>query len=249
MRYQPRTLATLSDGWLESRAAELSMLDLEAFTMYTRMRKRMLAESTEQTLTPRDRAKLNMVLTHALQTQNQEPSQAEMMYAELRVLYRQDHRTAVRAAAAVGDLRGSTSEEVLMFRRTVRTAMQIARDKLASSVGVTKQDVVQGLLNAVAVAASSKDLVEAWRELGRLLGYYEETKIRIEQTVKQDINVNHTLQGVDLRMLSDSDLLRHLNPEMAKQLAAPAPRLLEQPVGEIEDAVLIPVDRPAEGAQ
>ena len=126
------------------------------------------------------------------------------------------------------------SEDVLHLSAPVQHQIKLVRDEIAAKIMVTKGDVVQGMLNAVAVAKDSMELVTAWREIGKLLGHYEETKIRIEQSIKQEVNHTHKLEGVDLKVLSDAELMQYAGTELAQRLSAP--RTLEHnPLPELKD--------------
>lgn len=163
-----------------------------------------------------------------------EPTDAENVYAAARIRSRLSHKRAV-SAARLGRLDATSAD----LRNSIRKAIRRELDAIAKEAGITKEDVLQGFMNAVATASTSKDLVEAWREIGRFLGYYEETKIRIEQTVKQD--VTHRVEGVDLKLLSDEDLMRAAHSDLLERIAPRAPRVLEHQPQEVLEHALDPL--------
>jgi len=71
---------------------------------------------------------------------------------------------------------------------------------------LTKSDVLSGMMDAVNAAATSAELVMAWREIGKLLGSYEPQKriLEIRDYTKDE-----------LKELSDDDLRRMAGGRMA----------------------------------
>lgn len=175
----------------------------------------------------RDRA-----ISICLEGLHSEATEAEKMYLELRLRQRVKHADACKVSGMT-----MIPEPLLQLRRGFAAESKALREKLADEMGVTRQDVIQGFLNAVQCASNSKELTESWRELGRLLGYYEETKIRIEQNVKTEATHTIRLEGVDLRVLSDADLRQFAGAEMLKRLAPAEPRVLEHQPAEVLDGL------------
>ena len=64
---------------------------------------------------------------------------------------------------------------------------------------VTRNDVLRGFLDAVDCAATSAELVAAWREIGKLIGAYNPPPVRV---------THELLLPVELRHLSDAELFR-----------------------------------------
>lgn len=162
------------------------------------------------------------LIRNVMEGLNREATPEEVMYAELRYRHRVPH---TQACATSGMKR--IAEDHVMLIRPLALEVEKVYARLREETKVTKDDVVQGLLNAVAVAANSKDLTEAWREIGRLHGFYEETKIRIEQNVKQEVTQTVRLEGVDLRLLADGELMKHAGAELLKRIAPAQPRVLD----------------------
>jgi len=102
--------------------------------------------------------------------------------------------------AAAGRASGAKNVGQLEHNPKVRAAIRyLIRESTANIKDLTKSDVMTGMLDAVEAAATSAELVMAWRELGKLIGAYEpERKILEIHDYSQD----------ELRELSDQDLLR-----------------------------------------
>lgn len=58
----------------------------------------------------------------------------------------------------------------------LRARTEWYRAKLRGELELTKKDVIQGMQDAVRASATATELVAAWREIGRLIGAYEEVK-------------------------------------------------------------------------
>ncbi len=76
---------------------------------------------------------------------------------------------------------------------------------------LTKSDVLSGMMDAVNAAATSAELVMAWREIGKLLGSYEPTKRILEI---------HDYSKDELKELSDNDLRKMAGGRMADAVDA-----------------------------
>lgn len=90
---------------------------------------------------------------------------------------------------------------------------------------MSRKRVMDGLLEAVEMAklmAEPSTMVSGWREIGKMCGYYEPTKIQIEHNITGDVTVRQ------LNGMSDAELLK-----LIKAPKAEAVELLEQ-LGEEE---------------
>jgi len=79
----------------------------------------------------------------------------------------------------------------------IKVILREANRVAAAKLSLTREDVLQGFLDAVEAAGSSQDLTAAWREIGRVLGVYEPTKV--------EVDVNAMTQA-QLQELSTQDL-------------------------------------------
>ncbi len=61
----------------------------------------------------------------------------------------------------------------------VRTAIEYGVRVSAHEARVTRDDVIAGLKDAVAMATTASEMVQAWREIGKLIGAYEPTRIEL----------------------------------------------------------------------
>ena len=91
------------------------------------------------------------------------------------------------------------------------TLVAIERDKNADAVGITRQKVMDGLLEAVAMSKLVSDphaLIKAWREIGLMCGYYapEIKRIDISITAKRAISQLEQLTDEELLVLAEKDI-------------------------------------------
>ncbi len=108
-------------------------------------------------------------------------------------------REAAEAAGVAGD--GSSTEQL----PSVQEELAKIRQQMAVDSGVTRETIVQGLIDAAALAklmGEPASMVAAWRELGKLLGHYAPEVKKIEK----GINKRDLLGAMDT--LTDEELLR-----------------------------------------
>lgn len=91
--------------------------------------------------------------------------------------------TATAAARAAGYSDPDAQAYRIMKSPAVSRAIAAGRAATAERVKVTRDDVLQGFLDAARAAGNATELVMAWRELGKMQGYYmpEEKKITIDK--------------------------------------------------------------------
>lgn len=81
-------------------------------------------------------------------------------------------------------------------------AMQMGRRMAAAKVKITKEDVLQGFKDAVTSAANSQDLVNAWREIGKMIGAYEPEVVKHihkkEDITEQKLDDMNTRELIEL---------------------------------------------------
>lgn len=71
---------------------------------------------------------------------------------------------------------------LLKANKAVQEAVAAQEALLAAEVGMTRQRVVQGLLEAVEMARERQEpgaMIAAWRELGKMLGYYAPERVKV----------------------------------------------------------------------
>lgn len=81
---------------------------------------------------------------------------------------------------------------------TVQLAIKEIHEKAMAEMTLTRKDVVNGFLDAVKAASSSTELVQAWREIGKIIGAYEPQKIAV---------THEMLLPEQLRVMSDKQLM------------------------------------------
>lgn len=87
---------------------------------------------------------------------------------------------------------------------TIWAAIQSERERFAKDNAMTKKKVLDGLLESVELAKQVADphaLTGAWREIGKMCGFYEPVKHRI------DVNVTGNVTMERLKTLTDAELL------------------------------------------
>lgn len=86
----------------------------------------------------------------------------------------------------------------------VRRAIVVEREKYAKASGVTKKQVIDGMLEAAEMAKMKSDptgMVQAWREVGKLCGHYEPTRHEI------NVSMNGQIVMQRINQMSDEELL------------------------------------------
>ena len=75
----------------------------------------------------------------------------------------------------------------LMKNPKIAQAIAIEREKYALESKLTRQDVLEGFKEAIEMAKMMSDpgvMVAGWREVGKMCGFYEPSKIDIQVTTK-----------------------------------------------------------------
>jgi len=70
----------------------------------------------------------------------------------------------------------------LLRKPNVQAALQAQEARIAADLEVTRQRVLDGLLEAVEMARERVDpaaMISAWREVGRLCGYYAPDRVQV----------------------------------------------------------------------
>lgn len=65
----------------------------------------------------------------------------------------------------------------------IRLAIAEINRKAVKDLAITRNDVLEGLMDAVRASATSAELTAAWREIGRIIGAYEPIKVAVEHDV------------------------------------------------------------------
>lgn len=86
----------------------------------------------------------------------------------------------------------------------IQMAMAKKRAEYAKASQMTRQKVIDGFSEAIAMAKQQGDpivMVAGWREIGKMCGFYEPTKTKLEVTVNGQIALEK------IQSLSDAELL------------------------------------------
>jgi hypothetical protein len=111
-----------------------------------------------------------------------------------------DGLSATTAARQVG---GDATNWMKMAN--VQRAMELEREAFAKDNQMTRKRVVDGFLEAIDIARLQGEpmvMVSGWREVGRMCGFYEPTRHKIELTV------NGQVQLEKMHQMSNEELLR-----------------------------------------
>lgn len=128
----------------------------------------------------------------------------QLAYAQIRARGVERQQSAVLAGYADADNAGVQVEE----SHDVQAEIERLRAETAVNAGVTKEMVAEGLKDAAELAKQMADpsgMVAAWRELGKLLGFYAPAVKKLEK----GINKHDLLRAMD--ELSDAELLQMRN--------------------------------------
>jgi hypothetical protein len=119
-----------------------------------------------------------------------------------------------QAARAAGYKDPSGTGSSLLRRDEIRAAVMMERAKLEEAAQLTRKDVVAGFIDAVEMAKRMEDpltMIAGYRELGKLLGYYEAQKTQL------NINIDRHASMVELERLPDEKLLEILEAEVLEE--------------------------------
>lgn len=110
------------------------------------------------------------------------------------------------SAAAAGLAAGSGA--AVEGRAVVKAALARGRELTAKATGVTREEIIEMLRTAYSVAETAGEMVAAARELAKLQGLYEATKVEVKHEVRR-------VKGVDkLRSLPVEQLERIARGEL-----------------------------------
>lgn len=130
------------------------------------------------------------------------PSNDELSETEQKLLYNVEVLGLNPTRA--GELAGVSNPHAVLKRPQVLAAREKMKVALRGRVNITRDDVVNGMLEAIDQAKLIADpmaQIAGWREIAKILGY--------DQTRKIEININAPANRVreQLQQLSDDDLI------------------------------------------
>jgi len=97
----------------------------------------------------------------------------------------------------------------------IKRALAIEQEAYAKQSNMTKKKVMDGLLEGIEMAKLMSEpmtMISGWREVGKLCGFYEPTRHKV------DISVNGTLVLEQMNSLSDEELLKLIENGTAQAL-------------------------------
>ena len=117
------------------------------------------------------------------------------------------HGNASRAAREAGYPAASahTTSNRLLKNEKIRAELAARRAETAQRTALDRDRVIQELRAAVEVARTKGDasaMIAGWREIGRMLGFYEPEVCRIDVNLDGDRLMQH------IRAMTDAEVLR-----------------------------------------
>lgn len=113
--------------------------------------------------------------------------------------------TQTAAARGAGFNQPGTAALELLKLPKIQQAIREKRAEYAAASQVTKKMVIDGFLESINMAKIKADpltMVAGWREVGKMCGFYEATKTKL------DISVNGQVMIQRLNGMSDEELLK-----------------------------------------
>lgn len=120
----------------------------------------------------------------------------QRMYCEARL----SGMIPLHAARAAGYANPEVNAYRMDKHPQIQKALIAARKMVIEKFDVDRQDVLRGMFDAVQASASATELVAAWREIGRIIGAYEPSKVEIMHKI-EDVTLDK------LQRMSTKDLI------------------------------------------
>lgn len=81
------------------------------------------------------------------------------------------------------------------------------KQEMQENCGIKKEDVVKGFLSAIDLAETSTEMIQGWREVGKMLGYYapEQKEITITTGAIGHLSNEKLLELADMTDVIDSE--------------------------------------------
>lgn len=113
--------------------------------------------------------------------------------------------TGEAAARAAGYANPKESHQQLKNHPKIQNAVQKAQQAYAVSSDMSRKKVIDGFMEAIDIARLKADplvMVSGWREIGRMCGFYEPRKVKV------DVNHTGSVMLEHLSQLSDAELVQ-----------------------------------------
>lgn len=127
-------------------------------------------------------------------------TEKQRLYVENRLLGL--NQTASAKAAGYSEGSCTSIGNNLERNPVIKNVLMLATKQAMEKMVISRHDVLAGLQDAVATAATATELTMAWREIGKLIGAYEPEKV--EHTHKLE-----DMSREKLAAMSDAELLAH----------------------------------------
>lgn len=115
-------------------------------------------------------------------------------------------QASIRAGYSVHSARAIGAEN--LTKPAVRAALAVRQGVDASRLQIERQDVIQGLLEAVSSAreqANPAAMIAGWKTIGQMLGYFEPKRLAI------DVAAVANAEGGRYERMTDAELLELVN--------------------------------------
>lgn len=89
--------------------------------------------------------------------------------------------TASARAAGYKDAKGAAKR--LMQREDIKFQVERANFEATQRMQVTREDVINGLLDAIRNATSAAEQIMGWKEVGKIVGAYEPIKVEVKHSL------------------------------------------------------------------
>lgn len=112
-------------------------------------------------------------------------------------------QTAAARMAGYGDSPGAAY--TLMKNPKIQRAIAEERREYAIASGMTKQKVIDGFAEAIDLGRIKADpiaMIAGWREIGKMCGFYEPTKTKVEVSVQGQVLIQR------LNSMTDEELIK-----------------------------------------
>ena len=88
----------------------------------------------------------------------------------------------------------------------LKQRIQALKQEMQENCGIKKEDVVKGFLSAIDMAESSTEMINGWREVGKMLGYYapEQKEITITTGAIGHLSNEKLLEIADMTDVIDA---------------------------------------------
>lgn len=128
----------------------------------------------------------------------------QRLFVQFHVEQRMTPSAAARMAGYTGASMGQTAWQ-LMRHPKIQKAIAELREEYAIASRMTKQQVIDGFMEAINMGRVMSDpvaMISGWREIGKMCGFYEPTKTKVEVSVEGKVLIER------LNTMSDAELLQ-----------------------------------------